>query len=72
MPKTPSDTMRMMNFKIKRKDGGQSYIYELSHGDLLLMLPGCQEEWVHAVPKSARSSGVRVNWTFRPYEAVKA
>jgi alkylated DNA repair dioxygenase AlkB len=55
------------SFKMKRKEGGQIYSYDLSHGDLLLMLPGCQEEWVHAVPKSARSSGIRINWTFRPY-----
>jgi alkylated DNA repair dioxygenase AlkB len=55
-------------FRMKRKVGGQSYSYDLSHGDLLLMLPGCQEEWVHAVPKSARSSAARINWTFRPYK----
>ncbi len=55
-------------FKMKRKVGEQSYSYDLSHGDLLLMLPGCQEEWVHAVPKSARSSAARINWTFRPYK----
>jgi alkylated DNA repair dioxygenase AlkB len=54
-------------FKLKRKEGGPSYSYDLSHGDLFLMLPGCQEDWVHAVPKSARATGARVNWTFRPY-----
>jgi alkylated DNA repair dioxygenase AlkB len=55
------------SFKLKRKDGGPSYSYDLSHGDLMLMLPGCQEDWVHAVPKSSRSSAARINWTFRPY-----
>jgi alkylated DNA repair dioxygenase AlkB len=54
-------------FKLRRKDGGPTHSYDLSHGDLLLMLPGCQGEWVHAVPKSARATGARVNWTFRPY-----
>jgi alkylated DNA repair dioxygenase AlkB len=54
-------------FKLKRKEGGQTYAYDLGHGDLLLMLPGCQEDWVHAVPKSARACTARVNWTFRPY-----
>jgi alkylated DNA repair dioxygenase AlkB len=58
------------SFKMKRKEGRKSFSYDLSHGDLLLMLPGCQESWVHAVPKSTRSCGVRVNWTFRPYSAV--
>jgi alkylated DNA repair dioxygenase AlkB len=57
-------------FKLKRKQGGPGYQYDLSHGDLLLMLPGCQEAqeaWVHAVPKSERSHAARINWTFRPY-----
>lgn len=54
-------------FKLKRKEGGQTYAYDLGHGDLLLMLPGCQEDWVHAVPKSARACTAGVNWTFRPY-----
>jgi alkylated DNA repair dioxygenase AlkB len=55
------------SFKLKRTEGGRSYSYHLSHGDLLLMEPGCQEEWVHAVPKASRSCGIRINWTFRPY-----
>jgi alkylated DNA repair dioxygenase AlkB len=55
------------SFKLKRKDGGQVHSFDLSHGDLLLMQPGCQENWVHAVPKASRSCGIRVNWTFRPY-----
>jgi alkylated DNA repair dioxygenase AlkB len=55
------------SFKLKRKYGGQVHSFDLSHGDLLLMQPGCQEEWVHAVPKASRSCGIRINWTFRPY-----
>jgi alkylated DNA repair dioxygenase AlkB len=55
------------SFKLRRKDGGQVHPFDLSHGDLLLMEPGCQEEWVHAVPKASRSCGIRINWTFRPY-----
>jgi alkylated DNA repair dioxygenase AlkB len=55
------------SFKLKRKDGGQVHSFDLSHGDLLLMQPGCQENWFHAVPKSTRACGIRVNWTFRPY-----
>jgi alkylated DNA repair dioxygenase AlkB len=34
---------------------------------LLVMQPGCQENFVHAVPKTAKACGERVNWTFRPY-----
>jgi alkylated DNA repair dioxygenase AlkB len=56
-------------FRIKEKTkGSRSQPYQLSHGDLLLMEPGCQEFWVHAVPKSEQWCGVRVNWTFRPYQ----
>ncbi len=54
-------------FRLKRKSGGPSYTYKLSHGDLLLMQPGCQENWVHALPKTSKFCGVRINWTFRPY-----
>jgi alkylated DNA repair dioxygenase AlkB len=55
-------------FRLKRKEsGGQSYTYDLGHGDLLLMQPGCQENWVHALPKTSKCCGVRINWTFRPH-----
>ena len=40
--------------------------YLLEHGSLLLMLRGCQEEWLHQVPK-CRDTGQRVNLTFRPH-----
>lgn len=40
--------------------------YWLEHGSLLIMLPGCQEAWVHQVPKS-KDAGQRVNLTFRPH-----
>jgi alkylated DNA repair dioxygenase AlkB len=56
-------------FRIKGKcKGSRSHPYQLSHGDLLLMEPGCQEFWQHTVPKSNQPCGVRINWTFRPYQ----
>ncbi len=60
-------------FRLKPKKRGhstakqQSIPFELHHGDLILMQPGCQENWVHTIPKTKRKVGVRVNWTFRPY-----
>lgn len=55
-------------FRVKSKQPGTKSVgYELRHGDLLLMEPGCQEEFLHALPKTAKNCGVRVNWTFRPY-----
>lgn len=39
--------------------------FMLSHGDVLIMLPGCQEHWEHCVPKTKKSVGQRLNLTFR-------
>lgn len=56
-------------FLIKRNArGSKSTKLELTHGSLLLMLPGCQESWVHSVPKTKKPTSTRVNWTFRPYK----
>jgi alkylated DNA repair dioxygenase AlkB len=38
---------------------------ELTHGSLLLMEGSTQHHWVHAVPKTARPVGERINLTFR-------
>lgn len=54
-------------FKLKRKADGVTVDYELTHGSLLVMLPGCQDDWLHAVPKTSRPVGERINWTFRPH-----
>lgn len=42
----------------------------LAHGSLLLMKPGCQQSFIHQVPKTTKSVGVRVNLTFRPHLGV--
>ncbi|MBC8041942.1 MAG: alpha-ketoglutarate-dependent dioxygenase AlkB [Rhizobacter sp.] len=54
-------------FKLRHKESGQTVDYHLESGSLLIMLPGCQEDWIHAVPKTARPVGERINWTFRPH-----
>lgn len=55
-------------FRLKSKQkGGPSRSYELGHGDLVLMLPNCQRDWLHTIPKTKRPCKARVNWTFRPY-----
>lgn len=55
-------------FRLKRKGTQQLSVgLELTHGSLLLMLPGCQEAWVHTIPKTKKVVGPRVNWTFRPH-----
>jgi alkylated DNA repair dioxygenase AlkB len=55
-------------FRMKRKGKKQSSVgMELTHGSLLLMLPGCQEAWLHTIPKTRKMVTPRVNWTFRPH-----
>jgi alkylated DNA repair dioxygenase AlkB len=38
---------------------------DLGHGDVLLMAGGTQHAYVHAVPKTARPTGARINLTWR-------
>lgn len=54
-------------FKLKNKHDGTTFDYDLNPGSLLIMHPGCQNDWLHAVPKSVRPVGERINWTFRPH-----
>ena len=54
-------------FKLKNKLSHETFDYDLPDGSLLVMLPGCQDNWVHAVPKTTRAIGERINWTFRPH-----
>jgi alkylated DNA repair dioxygenase AlkB len=54
-------------FKLKHKITGKTFDYELESGSLLIMLPGCQDAWLHAVPKTTMEVGERINWTFRPH-----
>ncbi len=60
-------------FQLKPKKVKQEPVtYDLTHGSLILMLPGCQENWLHRLCKTAKPVGERINLTFRPYmEAVK-
>ena len=54
-------------FKLRHKATGEVVDYELESGSLLIMLPGCQDDWEHAVLKTSRPVGERINWTFRPH-----
>jgi alkylated DNA repair dioxygenase AlkB len=42
----------------------------LSSGDLLVMHPGCQQDWLHGVPQRKRITTPRINLTFRCFQAV--
>ncbi len=43
----------------------------LEHGSLLLMAGQTQRHWVHAVPKTARPVGERINLTFRQVRSAR-
>lgn len=48
-----------------RQDPEETHALTLSHGSLLVMRPGCQSRWRHALPKSAAVASPRINVTFR-------
>ena len=53
-------------FRLRHRRGPEAVAtLELAHGDLLLMAGATQHAYVHAVPKTARAVGERVNLTFR-------
>ena len=59
-------------FLMKPRGGGERHDFILGHGDLLVMGPGVQDVYVHAVPKTTSATGPRVNLTFRFYEGTFA
>jgi alkylated DNA repair dioxygenase AlkB len=48
------------------------WIWELGQGDLLVMRDESQSDYAHAVPKTSRTVGPRLNLTFRHLAAVKS
>ncbi len=58
-------------FLLRRRDEpAKKAEYLLGHGDLLLMRGHCQRDYQHALPKTARVAGERINLTFRRVAAV--
>ena len=56
------------DFFIKKRYSSIKKIISLGNGDLLIMYPPCQDEWVHSLPIRKRISEVRINLTFRCYK----
>lgn len=55
-------------FQLKPKSQKQTPTeYELTHGSLILMKPGCQESWVHRIVKTSKPCRERINLTYRPH-----
>ena len=44
---------------------GDAYKMELIGGDVIYMLPGCQQKHKHSLIKTAKTVGPRINLTFR-------
>lgn len=57
-------------FVFRHRQSGEKVAVELGHGSLLLMAGSSQRCWLHAVPKTGRAVGERVNLTFRRLAAL--
>lgn len=57
-------------FQLRNKATKEIHTFELTHGSLFVMHPGCQEEWQHRIVKTAADVDLRINWTFRPLQNV--
>ncbi len=58
-------TSRDFVFKHRKKSLKEKI--SLGHGDLLIMRPECQDNWLHSVPRRKKVFDIRVNLTFRSY-----
>ena len=52
-------------FKMKSRDGSEKQDFQLGSGSLFVMQNRCQARYRHAVPKTAKKVGLRINLTFR-------
>jgi alkylated DNA repair dioxygenase AlkB len=56
-------------FKLRhRRDKTLTVDLDLPSGSCLVMGPGSQVHWLHALPKTAKPVGPRLNLTFRRVE----
>jgi alkylated DNA repair dioxygenase AlkB len=54
-------------FGVRCRATKETTAFELTHGSLIFMRPGCQTTHVHCIAKTAKPVGERINWTFRPH-----
>lgn len=53
------------SFVLKHNTTKEKHTYNLTHGSLLIMAGTCQHFWKHALPKTTKNVGERINLTFR-------
>tara|TARA_Y100001968_G_C19195596_1_gene637373 strand:+ start:41 stop:619 length:579 start_codon:yes stop_codon:yes gene_type:complete len=56
------------DFIFKHKLYDNKVVLKLKSGDLLIMKPQCQNNWLHSLPPRKRVVGSRINLTFRCYQ----
>lgn len=56
-------------FQFRQRQGEQRHALDLADGDLLVMTPPCQRDWLHALPVRKRINAERINLTFRVFQA---
>ena len=56
-------------FVLRHRVTGQRWSWDLGAGDLLVMRDESQRDYAHAVPKTSREIGPRMNLTFRPWKS---
>ena len=52
-------------FKMQSRNGKVKQDFQLENGSLLVMQRHCQTRYRHALPKTAKNIGLRINLTFR-------
>jgi alkylated DNA repair dioxygenase AlkB len=57
-------------FVLRHRATRERWSWDLGHGDLLVMRDESQSDYAHAVPKTSRPVGPRMNLTFRHFRAV--
>jgi len=58
-------------FRMRHRRRREIVSLDLGHGSLLLMAGPTQHHWVHAVPKTTRAVGERINLTFRTVQRAR-
>lgn len=57
-------------FALRHRETRQRWTWELGDGDLLVMSGESQSDYAHAVPKTSRPVGPRMNLTFRRFASL--
>lgn len=57
-------------FQLRNNETRAVHTFELQHGSLLIMLPGCQKNYKHRLCKAKDCIEERINWTFRPLISI--